>query len=536
MLAIRSLSRSGASAGTRRHLVTSAQKRALNKQQLEGEPKKASSGGGDHIKPASVPPASDGTGTSTGGSGGGGGLMMGVVLLAGGAGAAYYNDLIPQEYLPDFMKDMKESSAKRAEKREKISSELKEAVKEVKAKQAAEETPAEETTTEEPEKVEHPENGNRVTNDKINSFYTKVNDGKAKEEEQSTFEKAQESATKATQYNEGETVSITKEVNTTLPTSASAIRELQTKSHSETSTALASAQASLRSDLDETFLKDIDSLSPSQLRTRLIQLVAEMSDRTKWEAVRLQEFLSLKEKEVGEKYLEILQKQRLEYEDLLAQRIREAEDSITRQANEALRAKEEGVQNLLGSMRQGREREVADATKVEVTKIRDELELEFQNKFQNELGQMKQMHINEVEKYAERMTKMQGKLADLESSLQISRQYESGSKKAHAVSAAALALANKLENGESVEVEVAALQGATAGEEEGVIASAVKMIPRGIGNGKQILSLGELQSAFDKSYKKGREVSLHTKNWSVTKYFSLIIRSLTNIPSGGNGS
>lgn len=292
MLAIRSLSRSGASAGTIRHLVTSAQKRALNKQQLGGEATKASSGGGDHIKPASVPPASDGTGT--GGSGGGGGLMMGVVLLAGGAGAAYYNDLIPQEYLPDFMKDMKESSAKRAEKREKISSELKEAVKEVKAKQAAvkaaEETPAEETTTEEPEKVEHPENGNRVTNDKINSFYTKVNDGKAKEEEQSTFEKAQESATKATQYNEGETVSITKEVNTTLPTSASAIRELQTKSHSETSIALASAQASLRSDLDETFLKDIDSLSPSQLRTRLIQLVAEMSDRTKWEPSVISQF------------------------------------------------------------------------------------------------------------------------------------------------------------------------------------------------------------------------------------------------------
>jgi hypothetical protein len=37
------------------------------------------------------------------------------------------------------------------------------------------------------------------------------------------------------------------------------------------------------------------------------------------------------------------------------------------------------------------------------------------------------------------------------------------------VSAAALALANKLEIGESVEVEVAALGGVTAGEEKGVI-------------------------------------------------------------------
>ena len=505
MLAIRSLTRASATSATRRNLVTSAQKRALNKEQLAGDAAKKTAGGGDAIKPASVPPASDG---SSGGGSGGGGAVMGLLLVGGAAGAAYYNDMIPKEYLPDFMKDSSSGSkpaAEVAKKEKKVSKELKEAVKEVKAMQAAEDTKVE-AAPEEPEKIEHPENGNRVTNEKITSFFSKVNDGKAKE----ALDEAQESATKATQYNEGETVTITKEVDTTFPSSASAIRELQTKSQSETSAALSAAQASLRTDLDQTFLQDLDSLSPSQLRTRLIQLVAEMSDRTKWEAIRLQEFLSLKEKEVGEKYLEILQKQRLEYEDLLSRRIREAEDSITRQANEALRAKEEGVQNLLGRMREGREKEVADATAVEVEKIRSELELDFQNKLQNELAVMKSRHVEELEKYTESMTRMQSKLADLESSLQISRQYESGSKKAHAVSAAALTLANKLENGESVEVEVAALEGATAGEEQGVIASAVKMIPRGIGNGKQILSLGELQSAFDSSYKKGREVRLMT--------------------------
>ena len=506
MLAIRSLTRrASATSTTRRHLVTSAQKRALNKEQLAGDTAKKTTGGGDAIKPASVPPASDGSSSGSSGGGGGGGAMMGLLLVGGAAGAAYYNDMIPKEYLPDFMKDGGSASKPVAEvvkKEKKISAELKQAVKEVKAAQSAQETKGE-ATPEEPEKIEHPENGNRVTNEKISSFYTKVNDGKAKE---TALDEAQESAAKATQYNEGETVTITKEVDTTFPSSASAIRELQTKSQSETSAALSAAQASLRSDLDQIFLQDLDSLSPSQLRTRLIQLVAEMSDRTKWEAIRLQEFLSLKEKEVGEKYLEILQKQRLEYEDLLSRRIREAEDSITRQANEALRAKEEGVQNLLGRMREGREKEVADATAVQVEKIRGDLELEFQNKLQNELGVMKSRHVEELEKYTESMTRMQSKLADLESSLQISRQYESGSKKAHAVSAAALALANKLENGESVEVEVAALEGATAGEEEGVIASAVKMIPKGIGSGKQILSLGELQSAFDSSYKKGREV------------------------------
>ena len=75
------------------------------------------------------------------------------------------------------------------------------------------------------------------------------------------------------------------------------------------------------------------------------------------------------------------------------------------------------------------------------------------------------------------MKSLQEKLETLESRLEVSRTYESGSRKAHRVSAAALALANKLEVGEGAAVELAALQGAVADEEGGVIASAVMMIP-----------------------------------------------------------
>jgi hypothetical protein len=33
----------------------------------------------------------------------------------------------------------------------------------------------------------------------------------------------------------------------------------------------------------------------------VVQLASEMNERAKWEAVRLKEFLAMKEKEVGEK-------------------------------------------------------------------------------------------------------------------------------------------------------------------------------------------------------------------------------------------
>jgi hypothetical protein len=39
------------------------------------------------------------------------------------------------------------------------------------------------------------------------------------------------------------------------------------------------------------------------LRIKVAQLAAELSERTKWEAVRLKEFLALKEQETAHKYV-----------------------------------------------------------------------------------------------------------------------------------------------------------------------------------------------------------------------------------------
>ena len=44
-------------------------------------------------------------------------------------------------------------------------------------------------------------------------------------------------------------------------------------------------------------------MTKSQLKVRLVQMARDLEERTKWEAVRLQEFLSMKEKEVEDKYV-----------------------------------------------------------------------------------------------------------------------------------------------------------------------------------------------------------------------------------------
>jgi len=479
---------------------------------------KSAAGGGSSTKPANVGTA------PTSSSGAGGSILIPLILLgnAGFAGA-YYNNMIPDEYLPQILKKDGDAAidAMLKEEEVKVSKELKEAVEEVEKEAAAaaaavavvasvveksvEESaattvPSPEPAKEEPSEVaivEHPENGNRVDLNKINTFYQTVSEGRAKQDEQQSLESNEI-------INKTATSSATSDPISALTAAADAMSELQTSNSLENSHTLATAKAALQSDLDATYFSDLEKLTNAQLKVRVVQLATEMTDRTKWEAVRLKEFLSMKEKEVGDQYLEILQKQRLEFESLMARTVREQEDHITRQANAALAAKEENIQSLMKATSDAREQEMKDVLTSETKRIAGDLELEYQQKLQNELAQVKQGHKVKLEGHVGIMTKLQQKMGLLESRLEVSRNYQSGSKKAHRVSAAALALANKLESGEGAAVELAALKGAAGGE--GVVASAVTMIPRSAEGG--VPTVADLQANFDESYGVGRQAAM----------------------------
>lgn len=508
-----------------RTLVTSAQKRALNKTQLEGTkdapPTTAAA--------KATPPSSGGAAAVEGGnssSTGGGGIGkfgLPLLLIGAGGGTVYMaNEKNMSPY--DYIMSLTGATTKKKEKSAELTNAMKEAVQEITKEEEVPSTSAAPTdvvvetvaneTLEEQEEIvvslEHPENGNRVDIDKITSFYKTVNEGHAKQQQaqkaQEELDAAQESATKATQYNESNQTTTTTTIDPTvaLTTATAAMSELQTTTSLQNSKTLAAANAALRSDLDREYFTDLDSLTASELRTRVVQLATEMSDRTKWEAVRLKEFLAMKEKEVGDNYLTILQKQRLEFEALLAQKLREQEDVITRQANAALQAKEDSIANLLRATSEAREKETQDVLSSEMKRVTDELELEYTSKLQNELAKMKSAYAKDLEKHGSVMEMLQGKLELLSSRLEVSQTYECGSKRAHRVSAAALALASKLEVGEGAAVEIAALKGAAGGE--GVIASAVGMIPPTAEEG--VPTVAELQVAFDQSYNVGRQAAM----------------------------
>ena len=88
------------------------------------------------------------------------------------------------------------------------------------------------------------------------------------------------------------------------------IEALKKQWNSQSDKALAEAHTELAklSSLDM-MSEEIDTLTSSQLKVRLIQLAKDLEERTKWEAVRLQEFLSMKEREIEDRCAQMFAKQ-----------------------------------------------------------------------------------------------------------------------------------------------------------------------------------------------------------------------------------
>ena len=288
-----------------------------------------------------------------------------------------------------------------------------------------------------------------------------------------------------------------------------AIQELTPKSKTaEAQESLIKSHQSLWSSLEEAFFSDLDALSNSQLKTRIVQLAAELKDRTKWEAVRLKEFLAMKETETANHYMDLLQKQRSEFESLLAQRLRDQEHALQLKANAALQEKELSIQNLLAQALEAQKKEHEEDMKAFEELAKLQITGQVQEEFNRQLEAYKKQAAQALEQKVSALQSLTQKLEKLETALQASGTFQKSSVQAHRLSAAALALAERLESHQPVSAELATLQ-SVAGE-EGVIPTALQTIPAAAGR-TGIATLAELQAEFDAVYDKCRQAALVPK-------------------------
>jgi len=268
--------------------ATSAEKRALNKAQIKGGADASSTTATTSPPPPSAP---------QGGGGGGGDsslpYVFGGVALIGVGVAAYSNGMIPG--FPSETKITPTTPVKEAVKA--VEEETTKAVPVVAVEEKKESKTARVAV---PAKDDIPSIGNRVVTIVLPEGTRRSSAVATPTEHPVDGNRVEMSPTPKVIPVAAEEAADASSSASKKPTVDSALQELRGQLSQESSITLQEARQELAklSSIDAT---ELDTLTPTQLKIRLIQLSKDLEERTKWEAVRLKEFLAMKEQEVQNK-------------------------------------------------------------------------------------------------------------------------------------------------------------------------------------------------------------------------------------------
>jgi hypothetical protein len=208
------------------------------------------------------------------------------------------------------------------------------------------------------------------------------------------------------------------------------------------------------------------------------------------------------------RYSDLMHKQRLELEDLMAKQLREQENDFSTRLHQALLEKDATIQNVLSSALEAQQQEHEDDKKAFEQVISAEIQSSLEEEFSKRLEEYKNQVAKDLQEKLAVMKQLSEKLQQLETALEASKSSKEGSLKAHRLSAAALALAEKLESNQSAASELAALKWAAGNV--GVISTACATIPAAVQTG--VPTLSELQTRFLTSvHPKCRQATLVPK-------------------------
>jgi hypothetical protein len=283
--------------------ITSAQKRALQKDHISPPPASEKTAKPPTKTVIPPPPPSTSSGSSV--------VPTVLGLTAVGVGVAYAMGVIPSDVLsrvPGFEKDTNIKKVEKAKATVEKGDEKQVLSKQDEKKSSSGEVtgnrvvnvhvPSTQGRTSEPIAIQkHAEDGNRVTVKKFLQVYGGGDDSIS----------GQNLVSNATPQASGETTVATntqepaKDITTAMIMEAQKELSSESTQHNNIGQELATAHSLSTTALDEKFLKELEGLTINDLKMRIVQLASEMNDRTKWEAVRLREFLAMKEKEISEK-------------------------------------------------------------------------------------------------------------------------------------------------------------------------------------------------------------------------------------------
>lgn len=292
----------------RNFAATSREKRALNSKQIEGETPRVTAASktqqtttksNSNTNSTTDP----GSGIDDGGGGGGGTILALLAIVGGGAMAAYYNDMLPPGLLGDS--SPKQQNDEKPRKEKKISLQTVAVDKKERKKKNMDDNakilPAKET--EELKKVIAPE----VVIEKVDTVVPEAPVAIMTEQKAEISKKS--TPIPRTTIEPQTTIAVESSIPASPPPPPldepkimAEVDELKKELHKRSDQAITEAHTELAKLCSMNMMsQELDSMTSSQLKVRLVQMAKDLEERTKWEAVRLQEFLSMKEKEVEDR-------------------------------------------------------------------------------------------------------------------------------------------------------------------------------------------------------------------------------------------
>ena len=142
----------------------------------------------------------------------------------------------------------------------------------------------------------------------------------------------------------------------------------------------------------------------------------------------------------------------------MARRLREQEHEIASQANAKLLEKDGDMKDMVDTAMTKLNEQHEKEKEALLQRTDQELGAKYEKEYTAKLEEIKQKSVNEMERKAQAMEALSKKLKDLEDALSSSQNYHEGSLQAHRLSAAALALAEKMETNKGAAPELNALK------------------------------------------------------------------------------
>ena len=190
----------------------------------------------------------------------------------------------------------------------------------------------------------------------------------------------------------------------------------------------------------------------------------------------------------------LIKKLRLEAEHLQEDKLTQQKKALIGQAEEALKENQTRSEAFLENSMQIQEKAHDEDKTAFVKKTEEAMSAKYEELYGKELTKIKDEFATKMKQRVQQMEQLSKKLSDLETSLKTSQDFQVGSLEAHRITAAAIALMEKLESGEPAGAAVNALKAVAS--ENAVVSAAVQSLPESVSQ-SGISTVQELQAGFE---------------------------------------